>query len=133
MPCLPVASTSSLPGSLLHSDTVNKSHIGFQMLSSSFAILCLPLYTVLRDTRMCPGPSETPGHLDTMQVTKGEACSLHTRQAASLPSTSLFHLPLQSLGRARSTESTQPAGPSPDEQFGQLFQHKGRQTSLVLD
>lgn len=91
MPSLPVASTSSLPGSLPHSDIENKNQIGFQMLSSSFVILCLP-FTRSLETCECALALQDPGHLDTMQVMEGEACSSHTRQAALLP----FHFPFPS-------------------------------------
>lgn len=125
MPCLPVASTSSLPGSLPHSDIVNKSHIGFQMLSSSFAILCLPFYKGLRDMRMCPGPPRPLDILILCKSRKGKPVLRTPGKQPHCPSTSFFRLPLQSLGRARSTKSTQPAGPSLGEQFGSCFSTKG--------
>lgn len=69
-----------------------------------------------------------------MQVPEGEACPLHTRQAASLSSTSPFFLLLHSLGRAGSTEGAQlgPEGPSPGEEFIQVLQYKPTQASRDL-
>lgn len=82
---------------------------------------------------MCPSPPKPLGILTLCKSWKGKPVLCTMGKQPRCPSTSLFLLPLLSLGRARSIEGTRPGleGLPPGEEFGQVLQYEGGQTSQL--